>query len=469
MTIRRILIALSFFALLAGALWFWQTRKPVWKASALTIQFTAGVHGRLVPCGCFSGQMGGLTRISTLFGEKRAEKILCFDAGDAIEGPADYQRIQHRAILQAFAVMHYSAINIGKREAQLSLNQLVELRGKTPVPIVSANLLNAATRVPVFETHHFLAGTSRIVVVGVVDPRGLSEKLGEGLVVEKMETTLANLLPKLRQESDLIVLLAYTDEQTLHALAREFYEIDVILGGDVSQPAQKIEFENHSVIYYTANQSRAVGTLDLDLAAPHRAKVTAAEVQLVSDKIPEDASIRQLASTYRSEIRRTKLDLDNPANLGADMIPGVKAGADFAGSAACLNCHATAAKAWQQSQHARAFTALVERDADADPNCIGCHTVGFGQPGGYRREFGRDKLTDVGCESCHGPGAQHVTARQSGVSGGAKFRPLGAGDCQRCHNGEFSRPFTFEKFWPLIQHGRERIAVQAAPKVPAAK
>lgn len=54
---------------------------------------------------------------------------------------------------------------------------------------------------------------------GCSDPRGDAEPRGEGLAVEKMETALSNLLPKLKTEADFIVQLAFTDEATLHALA----------------------------------------------------------------------------------------------------------------------------------------------------------------------------------------------------------------------------------------------------------
>ena len=452
MTARRIFLVLGLVVLGGAAVFF--LRRPAWEASEISIQFTADIRGRLVPCGCFLGQMGGLTRIATLFRGMPGKPVLRLDAGDAIEGAADFQRIEHLAILRAFASLDYAAANIGHREAQLSLGQLRELRGKSPVPLLSANLLDASTRQPVFETHRILKNPARVAIVGVVDPRGFSEPLGDGLVIEKMETALGNLLPKLKAEADFIVLLAFTDEATMHALAREFYEIDVILGGNVSQPAQKLERENRSVILYTANQSRAVGTLSLELTAPHQVKVNAGEVVLVSDKIPEDAAIRQLAAEYRAEIRRTKLDLDDPAKLGADMVPGVKSSADFAGSEACLGCHAAAAEVWKESHHSRAFATLIRHDADADPNCLGCHTVGFGSPGGYRREFGAEKLINVGCENCHGPGAPHVAARTRGATDAAKFRPLGAGDCQKCHHGEFSRPFDYDQFWPLIQHGK---------------
>ncbi|MGF1679257.1 MAG: multiheme c-type cytochrome, partial [Candidatus Methylacidiphilales bacterium] len=110
---------------------------------------------------------------------------------------------------------------------------------------------------------------------------------------------------------------------------------------------------------------------------------------------------------------------------------------------------------WKESGHAHAFDSLVARDSDADPNCIACHTVGFGTASGYRRVFAGNKLTHVGCESCHGPGSVHVEQRTSGLEPTFRFRPLGPADCQQCHFGEFSRPFDWDTFWPHIMHGKE--------------
>jgi len=429
--------------------------KPAPKPHELTIQFTGDVDGRLVPCGCFTGQLGGLTRIATLFGPPGEHDTLRLDIGDAIEGPADYQRIEHHYLIRAFAEMGYSALNIGHREAQLSADQLRELRSRAAVPLVSANLLDATTRQPIFQPYRIVKrGPWRIAIVGVLDPRGISETLGPGLVVERMETALGSLLPQLKSQADFTVLLAFTDEASMHALAREFYELDVILGGNVSQPAQQVERENRSIIFYVTNESRAVGLLPLTLNAPHKVEMHGAEVQLVSDRIPEATQIRQLAVEYRDEIRRTKLDIDDPQRLGAELVPGVKNAANYVGSEACLECHANAGQSWHKSAHAHAFKTLQRLKADADPNCITCHTVGFQTPSGYRREFGASKLVNVGCESCHGPGSLHVEQRRSGAPAADNFRTLGAGDCQKCHHGEFSRPFEWTKFWPAIEHGR---------------
>src|SRR4051812_48190263 len=119
-----------------------------------------------------------------------------------------------------------------------------------------------------------------------------------------MAAALGRLLPQVRKESDFIVLLAFTDEAGLHRLARDYYEVQVILGGKVSQPAQRLERENRSLILYTTNQSRALGTLALTLGGPGKAVAKSGEVMLVHDKIPESTEIRKLATAYREEVRK---------------------------------------------------------------------------------------------------------------------------------------------------------------------
>ncbi len=420
----------------------------------LSLYFTCDNHGRLVPCGCFTGQFGGMTRLKTVLDAEAPPDAIRLDVGDAIAGKEDYHLIEYRYLLQAFAAMKFDALNIGHREAQLSAAQLRKLRETSPVPILSANLLDRATGKCIFEPYRILPrGAYRIAVVGVLDPRGLGDDLGEGLRVAEMDTTLTSLLPELRSKADAIILLAFTDEATLTSLAQQFYELNVILGGKVRQPAQELQQENRSLIYFTTNESRALGILKLRLAPEPRVQALAHQIFLLHDKIPEAPEFQQFAQTYRDEVRRTMLAMDDPAHLQADMVPGVRVAATYMGSQSCLECHHIAAAVWQKSGHAHAFTTLLDKRADADPKCIGCHTIGFGTLSGYRREYAGNKLVQVGCESCHGPGSLHVRQRKGDPTISFKFRPLAAGDCQKCHYGEFSRPFDWAQFWPPIQHG----------------
>ena len=112
----------------------------------LPVYFTCDTHGRLEPCGCFAGQFGGLTRLKTVLDAEAPAGALRVDVGDAIGGHEDYDLIEYRYMLRAFAAMNYDALNIGAREAQFTAAQLQEIRKHFPVPILSANLLDKADR-----------------------------------------------------------------------------------------------------------------------------------------------------------------------------------------------------------------------------------------------------------------------------------------------------------------------------------
>jgi Cytochrome c554 and c-prime len=252
-------------------------------------------------------------------------------------------------------------------------------------------------------------------------------------------------------------LLAFTSEARMRNLARQFYELDIILGGDVTQPSQELIVENESIILFTTNQARAVGDLKFTIEK-ERVTRPAFDIHLMLDSIPQSPVILALSKGYRDLIRKTKLAVDDPATADAEsLIPGAASGHGFVGSATCAACHPQAMAVWKNSPHSQAFDPLVKGGTDADPTCIACHTVGFGTETGYRREFGDKKLTHVGCESCHGPGSEHVNQRILGDPAKVSFhfRPLGAADCTKCHHGEFSRPFVWDEFWPMIKHGKE--------------
>jgi hypothetical protein len=423
----------------------------------LAIQFTCDTHGRLVPCGCFTGQYGGLSRLRTALAPSDSGHNLRVDVGDAIAGTEDFHLIEYRQILRAYGLMKFDALNLGQREARLPVAQLRELAKSSAVPLISANLLDRATGRPVCAPFQIIERAGwRIGVIGVVDPRGLGDGLGEGLEVEKMESALGRLLPEVRKQADAIVLLAFTDEGTLARLAAEFYEADIILGGKVSQPAQKLERHNRSLVSFVTNESRALGLLRVRLGGATRLVEIAHEIRLLSEHYAEANDVRQLAAAYRDEVRQARLAIDAPERLTENLVPGVRRTAEFIGSDTCLGCHPASAKSWRESGHAHAFASLERNQAAMDPKCVGCHTVGFGHVTGYRREFSGAKLANVGCESCHGPGSLHVQQYRDGAPIQFKFRPLGAGDCQKCHYGEFSRPFDWDKFWPGIRHGREK-------------
>lgn len=448
---KKGLLAVVVVCVAAGGFWLFRQSKPA-TPPELSVYFSGDTRGRLAPCGCFTGQNGGLTRLATYLHDNANTSDIKVDVGDAIGGAEDYQQIQYRYILQAYGRMGYEAANLGQREIGLSLKQLELIKASSPVTLISANVFDASTGKRVFEPWKIIErGGSKIAIVGIVDSQGLGTELGPGLRVEPMETTLEQLLPALRKQADAFILLAFTDEDGLNRLANQFYEFRLILGGKVSQPSQRLVRVNRSSILYTANESRTIGTASV--RARPQFEVLGYQMFMLHDKIPEDAGILALESQYRDQVRTAHLSIDDLERIEENIVPGVRGRATYVGTESCGKCHAQAAEIWSHTEHAHAFPSLVMKKADADPSCIPCHTVGFGSASGYRRAYQGAKLINVTCESCHGPGSLHVAERQSQEKVQFQYRPLGAGDCKQCHYGEFSRPFDWNTFWPRIRHG----------------
>jgi Cytochrome c554 and c-prime len=430
---------------------------PLPTPRTVRLHLTCDVTGRIEPCGCFTGQFGGLSRTQTVL---RAEKkpSLRVDAGDSIAGVEDYHVIQYRHVLKAFADLGFHAINLGRREAGLSAASLQKLAADTPVPLISANILHARTGESVVKPWiKVKVDGIRYGIMGIVDPHSVSEtSLGEGLQLLDPASAISKHLPELKQETDVLVLLAFATETQMKALATQFFEFQLILGGDVKQPSQEPLRTNRSLLLATTNQSRALGFLEARLEANGTLSEPKQQVMLMADNIPQDRAIIAHAQAYRAEVRTAKLALDAPHRLRSDAVPGVRASAQFMGSESCASCHSADYAIWQKSGHAKAFEALLGRDSDADPNCISCHTIGFGTESGYQRSMTGKRMTQVGCESCHGPGSTHVAQRSQGNEPTFHFRPLAAADCATCHHGEFSRPFEWDDFWKNIAHGKKK-------------
>jgi hypothetical protein len=84
----------------------------------------------------------------------------------------------------------------------------------------------------------------------------------------------------------------------------------------------------------------------------------------------------------------------------------------YIGSGRCFTCHREQGGTWSASKHAEAFKSLPEKYRE-DASCLKCHLTGLDQPGGYTAGMSAEAaqpFQSVGCESCHGPGAEHEAA-----------------------------------------------------------
>ena len=121
----------------------------------------------------------------------------------------------------------------------------------------------------------------------------------------------------------------------------------------------------------------------------------------------------------------------------------------------CGNCHVSHQRDWSTSAHSEAYATLVG-SGHAAPTCFGCHTVSergnnVNVPAGWN-VTPDSAYHNVQCESCHGPGLNHVS--EPDAPGNVPLAHLSVADstnsCASCHSGAH-QPFVEE--WSQSGHG----------------
>ena len=131
----------------------------------------------------------------------------------------------------------------------------------------------------------------------------------------------------------------------------------------------------------------------------------------------------------------------------------------YSGDDFCSTCHRSEHDTWLLTDHAGAYDTLVRHGSDRDGECVGCHVVGFGKPGGFDPARPAAELEGVGCETCHGRGGPHLSP---GFVQNGNYEPV----CATCHDTKHSLGFEYAKFLPRISHQAnvELAALSAAEK-----
>ena len=142
---------------------------------------------------------------------------------------------------------------------------------------------------------------------------------------------------------------------------------------------------------------------------------------------------------------------------------------EYVGSQQCRKCHIREFRSWEQTKMANVFDLLKpgvrseqkvaagldpDKDYTKDAECLPCHTVGYGKPGGFVDLDKTPNHAGVGCEACHGPGGtylkdgymtlQNNQYKKEELVAVGLVDTVSAAQCTTCHNED--SPFVEESF-----------------------
>ncbi len=410
--------------------------------------FTGSVQGYLDQCGCTRFPLGGLDKRSGYVSVVRKRwpgaPAILLDAGNFADTPGAAGDIKTRGLVRGMNKLGYLASGVGERELLGGNEGFQRLAKEAEFPFISTNLFLERAGTPWLAASAVLGGGGvRIGVMSITRQNPavrIALPSGDTVVTIDPIVAVRNEFARLRSAADVIVVLAAVPIEDARLLARRVPGINLILGAHGAVVTSEPLAENGTQIIYAGDQGKYMGQVDVYRGSGRFALES--RLAQLGDAVPSDAAmsnfvIEVLAKSQEAERQRRPVDGPIEARNG------------FVGSGACSACHPSIVAEWGKTDHARAWQTLI-RKGPLQAGCIGCHVTGFGQPGGFVDASSTPHLVNVGCESCHGPGAPHIAQPE---------RPYGKitlGTCTSCHTTEMDPTFNFYEDRQLIRHTAEQ-------------
>ena len=413
-----------------------QARQP-----DLTIFFSSDTRGMLRRCGCSQGQMGGLSARATYIKANSPKgRTLVLDAGDILfndpkqkESWADFYEIKARTMLKAMEVSGYAAAVPGEYDFAFGAEFLKDAARDTDFPFVAANVSYRC--VPVFRPYVIKkVGNLKVAIIGVLDDAFPYKNFQayDGLTVSDAREAAERSIRTIGDKADLRIVLAHLSITDPAKFAESVSGADIVVQGHSDEILDAPVKAGGALLVKGFYKGKQIGRLDIWLSGRKGGKRVADykyQVVQLDESIPFNPQVEGLLAKYREKLKEKNFSFNAPDPEGKG---------SFVGARACRGCHEKSFSNWSATKHAHAFSDLVKTGDQYDPECLPCHTTGYGFASGY--PAGGRRMKNTACEDCHGRGSLHA-AGKAGMD-----KVVKEGVCASCHDEYDSPNFDFEKY-----------------------
>lgn len=355
--------------------------------SELRVYFSANREGEVEPCGCQVNQLGGLHRteqyLSTV--PKKSERASLYVSGGdvffALNPPnktrTEEDLLRARLIARAYKRWGLEGMVPGWRDFSQGIKTLRALVDRTDATLVSANLQQK--------------GKLLFAPSQVVDLRGLkvrlvgissAEEMPESYQVTAPDKALVAEVEK--GGHDLVVVLSRLGLEGDIALAKKVKGIHLIVGSRSLDILAKPEKVGETWIVQSQNQGQQLGVVDFELKKGGKRSHSLVELSRAFEKANP---VRGWMEEYREQVRKIAIEKSGHAQPTTSATPYRAHPMD------CRLCHQKQHDFWEGTKHASAYLVLYAKNQHFDPDCIGCHSLGYLESGGYQDIVTPIKLT----------------------------------------------------------------------------
>jgi hypothetical protein len=349
-------------------------------------------------------------------------------------------------------ICQYDAVGIGEAELRYGLGFLRAQIETYSLPAVSANLVYVDSGEPIVEPYRVLKRAGLRVGVTAIsgnleDLRGkesLKDWRDQNVTLSDAKTALSEVVTRLREKEkvDVVIVLSHLGYELGPAVGAEVPGIDVWI--EAHNRGRMITPEKKEETVYAAcrGRSSSYGELYLSMTPEGGVGNFMGQARTLPSKGRSDETAMALITDFKQagqkpqpRAKRAEGPKVNAAMVAKDTYVSVTS---------CRKCHAEAFDSWAMTAHASAYATIAETDQWNDPDCLMCHTTGYGQMSDAESGMIEPKYWNVQCESCHGMGTGH--------SRGKEVAKVPEHVCLECHNQSNSPEFDYASYLEHVLH-----------------
>jgi hypothetical protein len=409
------------------------TANPPINENTVTIFLTGNTLSTLKPCGCSTGQLGGLDRRGAAIHSAPAERRILIDTGNFLAQDTPQDRLKLSILLQALTLQEYDILHLDKNDLQVVTE--MGLLDSTNSKLFTSN---PNDKIPAkIEREFSPAGRKLSVAIASIQAVDFTPSKLSQLFDAKGDAAKSNLL-----------IVDSSDPKIIDAIAKTNLVDVLIVPATATEPRIVDRSRTRPMVISVGKFGEYAAKLTLEVQNNLSVKTEFSDVP-ITDKLQSDKNLVDLYKFYQTLVRDEKI---------LDKVPQVplENGLAFVGTKKCQTCHAFAYQKWTERKHAIAYPTLAEVGHQYDPECIKCHVIGLGYESGFKNDSSPEELRNVGCEACHGPGNQHI---ESVLTQKTYVAPVGQPrmKCVDCHTNENSSGFSGHEreYFQKIVHWKE--------------
>ncbi|RMF97416.1 MAG: hypothetical protein D6734_02280 [Candidatus Schekmanbacteria bacterium] len=415
----------------------------------ITVLFTSSTRNTFLACGCPGNPFGGLSQRAFMVEKIRKEKddVLLLDGGDIF--PVQMSSFEKRKlpyILQAYSILHYDAVIPGEADLGEGLEFLLKEINEKNIPFISTTIFSKRADSLVFPP--YLIKELNNVKVAVISLTLLDEEalksngLSNEIRINDNPSRIQQYINYLKKRADIIIALSHSSIVEAIMLTRKFPEISFVIEGHYESDYPHRSDEGRVPVFNAGKEGEYLGRLLIHLDAKNKITKIDDEFIAMSKLLPSHRKTEELFLSYLDRVKKDTKE--------GERIPELEAYRQglwnfYSSNDKCIDCHSDQYEQWIETPHSRAFDALVNAGREYDPECLYCHTTGYGRDGGFINYEKTPEMISVGCTSCHGVDKKHPNSNKEPMTVSQKI-------CIVCHTKDKDPAFSYEDFILRIIH-----------------